>query len=204
MLRSDLEIIKRWIEPGSRVLDLGCGDGRLLRALRDERQVTGYGLEIDPDNIVTCVKSGLQVIQADLDRGLAGFDSGSFDYVVLTQTLQAVNYPDRLLDEMLRIGRQGIVTLPNFGYWVNRLQLGLLGTMPKSRALPATWYETRNIHLCTLKDFEHLCDDQGIRIVEKCVVDHAHRRRPGLRFLPNLLGQIALYRCQGSSSGDTP
>ncbi len=195
-LRADLAIIKNWITPGSRLLDLGCGDGTLLRLLRDERQVTGYGLEIEPDNIIQCVKGGINVMQFDLDAGLPDFETQSFDYVIMTQTLQAMSDPDHLLAEMLRVGREGIVTLPNFGYWRNRLQIGLHGTMPKSRALPAEWYNTSNIHLCTLDDFEQLCAQRNITILERCVVDYTHRVRAGIRFLPNLFGEIALYRCQ--------
>jgi methionine biosynthesis protein MetW len=197
-LRPDIAIIKEWIKPGSRVLDLGCGDGTLLRLLRDERQVEGYGLEIDPDNITQCIRTGINVIHRNLDEGLSDFDEQSFDYVVMTQTLQAVHFPDRLLLEMLRIGREGIVTFPNFGFWKNRLQLGFCGKMPVSRTLPAQWYDTRNIHLCTVKDFDQLCRHKEIITLERMVVDYAHRTRTGIHFLPNLLGEIALYRCQCS------
>jgi methionine biosynthesis protein MetW len=195
-LRPDLAIIKQWISPGARVLDLGCGNGALLRALRDECQVEGYGLEIEPDNIVSCLKAGINVIQLDLDAGLDDFDDQAFDYVIMTQTLQAVHFPDRLLEEVLRVGKQGIVTFPNFGFWKNRLQLGLLGHMPVSRALPSQWYNTNNIHLCTLKDFERLTRQRDIRIQERVVVDYAHRTSTQISFLPNLLGEIAIYRCQ--------
>lgn len=194
-LRPDLDIISEWIAPESRVLDLGCGDGALLRHLRDTRRVTGYGLEIDDENIVKCVASGINVIQTDLNAGLAGFfDDNSFDYVIMTQTLQAVRYPVRLLDEMLRVGREGIVTFPNFGHWVCRAQLALGGHMPISRTLPNEWYDTPNIHLCTIKDFEALCRREHIHILQRTVVDHAHRFSLGARLLPNLLGEIALYR----------
>jgi methionine biosynthesis protein MetW len=195
-LRPDIAIIKEWIAPGSQVLDLGCGDGTLLRMLRDERQVSGYGMEIDPENIACCIKGGINVIQRNLDAGLGDFDAQAFDYVVMTQTLQAVHFPDRLLLEMLRVGRQGIVTFPNFGYWKNRFQLGFQGRMPVSRALPAQWYDTRNIHLCTVRDFENFCRQKQIRILERMVLDYAHRSRTGIHFLPNLLGEIALYRCE--------
>ena len=178
------------------MLDLGCGDGTLLRMLRDERQVSGYGMEIDPENIACCIEGGINVIQRDLDAGLGDFDAQTFDYVVMTQTLQAVHFPDRLLLEMLRVGRQGIVTFPNFGYWKNRFQLGFQGRMPVSRALPAQWYDTRNIHLCTVRDFENFCRQKNIRILERMVLDYAHRSRTGIHFLPNLLGEIALYRCE--------
>lgn len=195
-LRPDLALIKKWIAPGSRVLDLGCGDGALLQALRDKRQVDGYGLEIDPGNIVSCLKAGVNVIQRDLDVGLNDFDDQAFDYVIMTQTLQAVHFPDKLLEEVLRVGKQGIVTFPNFGFIKNRLQLGLQGKMPVSRALPSQWYNTNNIHLCTIKDFERLTAERNIRILERMVVDYAHRTSTQIAFLPNLFGEIALYRCQ--------
>ncbi len=199
MQRPDLANIKQWIKPGSRVLDLGCGDGTLLSMLRDEMGVDGYGLEIEPENIIQCVRKGINVIQRDLDAGLSDFDEQTFDYVIMTQTLQAVHFPDRLLTEMLRVGHQGIVTFPNFGNWKNRLQLGIGGRMPVSKTLPAQWYDTLNIHLCTVKDFEDLCHQHDIRILERMVVDQAHRARTGIRFLPNLLGEIALFRCQRGS-----
>ncbi|MEO5573705.1 MAG: methionine biosynthesis protein MetW [Gammaproteobacteria bacterium] len=198
-MRPDLEIIGEWIAPHSRVLDLGCGDGTLLSRLRATRQVTGYGLEIDSANIVKCIKAGVSVIQTDLDAGLSDFDANSFDYVIMSQTLQAVYYPERLLDEMLRVGREGIVTFPNFGHWQCRLQLTLGGHMPVSRTLPSEWYNTPNIHLCTLQDFERLCRKKGIAILERTVVDHAHRTSLGMRLWPNLLGEIALYRFQRQS-----
>lgn len=193
-LRPDLDIISGWITPGSRVLDLGCGDGALLAYLQDNRRVTGYGLEIDDVNIVKCIQAGVNVIQTDLDAGLSDFLADTFDYVVMTQTLQAIYYPHKLLNEMLRIGREGIVTFPNFGHYKARLQIGLGGHMPISKSLPNDWYDTPNIHLCTLKDFERLCHQQGIHILQRTVVDHAHRTSLGMRLLPNLLGEIALYR----------
>lgn len=192
-IRPDFAIIADWITPESRVLDLGCGDGYLLRYLSRVKRVTGYGLEIDPDHIPECIRAGINVIQMDLDRGLAEFDDDSFDYVVLSLTLQAIRYPDRLLGEMLRVGRQGIVTFPNFGHWQARAQL-LRGRMPVTRTLPNRWFDTPNIHLCTLRDFEALCADLDIHVLEHHAVDHAHKTSLGLRMLPNLLGEIALYR----------
>ncbi len=193
-LRTDLAFITDWIEPGSRVLDLGCGDGTLLRHLRDTRRVTGYGIEIDSLNVAGCIRKGINVIQSDLDAGLSDFDADSFDYVVMTQTLQAMNYPDKLVEEILRVGRQGVVTFPNFGHWRCRLQLTLGGYMPVTAALPNRWYDTPNIHLCTIKDFENLCMKKDIEILERAAVDQRHRTSLGMRLLPNLLGEIALYR----------
>jgi methionine biosynthesis protein MetW len=194
-MRADLEIISEWIQPGTRVLDLGCGDGTLLEHLSNSRDVTGYGLEIDDDNIIRCIERGVQVIKTDLDAGLADFfDEDSFNYVVMTQTLQAVRYPADLLDDMLRVGREGIVTFPNIGHWQSRLHLGLSGRMPITRVLPSEWYDTANIHLCSLRDFEGLCRQRKIEILQRTVVDYAHRTSWGARLLPNLLGEIALYR----------
>jgi len=195
-LRPDLVLIGEWIRPGSRVLDLGCGDGALLKHLQDTRNVTGYGLEIDDANVTRCISSDVNMIQTDLDAGLQDFSGKSFDYVIMTQTLQAVHFPDRLLEEMLRLGDEGIVTFPNFAHWQNRVQLALGGRMPMSRTLPNPWYSTPNIHLCSVTDFEKLCAERGIHILQRVMVDHAHHRTPGATLLPNLLGKNALYRFQ--------
>lgn len=195
MLRADQEIICDWITPGSRVLDLGCGDGALLHHLIRDHQVSGYGLELDDNKVLSCLENGIDVIQSDLDQGLSEyFDDDSFDYVIMSLTLQAMNYPDRLLEEMLRVGKQGIITFPNFGHWRNRTQLMFGGQMPVTKALPNHWYNTPNIHLCTVNDFEQLCHQKGIRILERTVVDRQHRQPALLKLAPNLLGEIALYR----------
>ncbi len=192
-LRTDLALITEWIKPGAHILDLGCGDGTLLVHLRNLRQVTGYGLEIDEDEIVQCLAAGISVIQTDLDEGLSDFEANAFDYVIMTDTLQAIRCPDKMLMEMLRIGREVIVTFPNFGHWQARLQL-LFGVMPISRALPDEWYNTANIRLCTLQDFEDLCDELGIHILQRAVVDPTHHSSLAMRLMPNLMGEIALCR----------
>ena len=193
-VRSELALLSEWINPGSRVLDLGCGEGLLLRHLRDTRDVIGYGLEIDPDNIRLCVEKGIPVIQTNLDAGLQDFDPASFDYVVMTQTLQAVRYPEHLMNEMLRVGSEGIVTFSNLGHWRSRLKLACSGRMPVSGEPGWSWYNSPNIHLCTVQDFESLCDTMGITILERTFLDNIHRSRLGARLLPNLLGEVALYR----------
>lgn len=193
-MRQDLVTISEWIRPGSRVLDLGCGDGTLLGQLQARRQVTGYGLEIDDDNVTRCIEAGVNVLQTDLDAGLSDFDAETFDYVIMTQTLQAVHYPDKLLEEMLRVGREGIVTFPNFAHWVNRVQLAVGGNMPMSRTLPNPWYSTPNIHLCTVSDFEKLCRERGIHILQRTMINQGGGCNLGDSLLPNLLGRTALYR----------
>ena len=192
-MRPDQEIIQRWIEPDSRVLDLGCGDGSLLANLKLTKKVKGTGLEIDSDKIQTCVERGLIVIEQNLDAGLWNFQTDSFDTVLLAQTLQALSHPDQLIDEMLRVGRRGIVTFPNFGNWKSRVYLSSKGRMPVSKFMPHAWYDTPNIHFCTVRDFDALCKEKNIRILERTVVDLKHEGSLSMRLLPNLLGEIAIY-----------
>jgi len=189
MQRPDFAAIANWVKPGARILDLGCGDGTLLRYLSEQRGGTGYGVEIDDEGILACARNGVNVIQGDLERGLSGFADGSFDYVILSQTLQAVRSSERIVREMLRVGRQGIVTFPNFGYWRNRLHV-MLGKMPMSDNLPYRWFDTPNIHLCTITDFEDFCRGHDVRILERIVM----RDGSAVSFLPNLLGSLAVYR----------
>lgn len=195
-LRADLAIIASWIQPGASVLDLGCGDGTLLKHLRDQLGVSGYGLEISERNLEICIEAQLNVVQADLNNGLNDyFSNDSFDYVVMSQTLQATAHPELLIDEMLRVGREAIVTFPNMAHWRARAQLGLGGYMPVTKSLPNQWYNTPNVHLCTLRDFEQLCHARGIQILQRTVVDHTHSRSSMLMSLfPNLFGEIAIYR----------
>jgi methionine biosynthesis protein MetW len=189
-MRSDLDAIVRWVQPGARVLDLGCGDGALLRALWQARQAPGYGVEIDDAKVLACVSNDVNVLQVDLESGLGLFSDLSFDCVILSQTLQAVHRTEAVLREMLRVGREAIVSFPNFGHWAARLQV-TLGHMPVSATLPYEWYETPNVHHCTITDFGDLCRRLGFRIRERLVL---HDGQP-VTVLPNLLGSLAVYRC---------
>jgi len=189
MQRYDFELIASWIPERARVLDLGCGDGVLLAGLAATHGVHGYGIEIAADNVLASVSNGVNVIQSDLEEGLAAFGDGAFDFVILSQTLQAMRNVERVLTEMLRVGREGIVTFPNFGYWRHRLDIAG-GRMPVSRALPYSWYDTPNIHLCTVKDFEDLCRKVGAEILDERVI-HGGRT---VRVLPNLLGSLGVFR----------
>lgn len=192
-MRADLDIIQKWIQPGSRVLDLGCGDGSLLAYLREHKHTVGLGLEIDNDKIDSCLAKGIDVIQQDLNKGLDNFQSQSFDTVLLTQTLQAVHYPDLLIEEMLRIGKNCIVTFPNFGNWKSRAYLNFKGRMPVSDFMPYQWYDTPNIHFCTVSDFDVFCQQKGIHVITRTVVDNKHRDSWIIRAFPNLLSEIAIY-----------
>jgi len=171
------------------VLDLGCGDGTLLAHLRATRAATGYGIEIADPGVLASLRNGIDVIQSDLERGLSGFDDGSFDVVILSQTLQAMRRIEQLVAEMLRVAREAIVTFPNFGHWSHRLQI-LRGRMPVSPSLPYEWYNTPNIHLCTVADFDAFLATRGYDIVNRVVLSNA---RP-VRLLPNARGALAIYR----------
>ena len=200
-MRPDLEIIVDWIRPDSQVLDLGCGDGELLHHLAQSHNTWGVGMEIDNRYVVDCIKKGVNVITSDLDAGLTNyFADKTFDYVVMTQTLQAIRHPERLLEEMLKIGSVGIVTFPNMGHWHCRWQLAK-GKMPVTRALPSTWFNTDNIHLCTIADFEALCADKGIHIHRRALLDWSLGRRNTLsRLSANLFAETAIYQISYSRS----
>lgn len=192
-MRPDLEIIQNWITPQSRVLDLGCGDGSLLNYLKLKKNVNGIGLEIDAENIESCIAKGVNVIEQNIDKGLTNFQSNSFDTVLLAQTLQASSKPDLLVDEMLRIGEHGIITFPNFGNWKSRLSLASNGRMPVSKFMPHKWYDTPNIHFCTVKDFDALCVEKNVRVLTRTVVDSQHQGNWAMKAWPNFLGEIAIY-----------
>lgn len=191
-VRIDLGLIAGLVEPGARVLDLGCGDGSLLKLLIEQRQVFGRGVEISLDGVRACVSKGLTVTQADLDEGLDDYPDSSFDYVILSQTLQAVHRPEAVLKEMLRVGRVGIVSFPNFGYWRIRWQLLTTGRMPKTDYLPFEWFDTPNIHLLTVQDFHDWCAARELSI------DRAYYLTGGrlLSVLPNLRAKLAIFVVQ--------
>jgi methionine biosynthesis protein MetW len=192
-MRFDLTLIQHWIADRARVLDLGCGDGTLLASLRDNKQVDGLGVEIDAEDISHCIARGINVIEQDLNASLENFRSASFDAVVMTLALQALRYPHRVLDEMLRIGREGIVTFPNFGHWRARSYLITRGRMPVSKFLPYTWYDTPNIHFCTVNDFEALCAEKNIRILNRAMIGGGDSQGPLARLWPNLFAVTAVY-----------
>lgn len=192
--RHDLEIISNWVTTDSRVLDLGCGDGSLIDHLAKIRNVSGYGLERNSDRIHACIEKGVNVIQTDLNEGLTHFDSGSFDYVVLSLTLQAMQEPEQILQEMMRVGEHGIVSFPNFGFWRNRWQIGAKGLMPVSEELPYSWYQTPNIHLCTIKDFKQLCSNNGFRVDRFRALNNNKDLGVLTRPFPNFFSQIAMFQ----------
>lgn len=189
-LRKDLQLIYDWIAPESKVLDLGCGDGALLMNLVQHKKCRGYGVDIDTQNVIHTMERGINVIQADLERGLQAFSDNSFDIVILSQTIQTMKNTESILKDMMRVGQEAIVTFPNFGYWRNRLQLGLFGHMPVSEDMPYQWYDTPNVHWCTLQDFDRLCHANHIKIITRTVMSQGR----SIQFFPNLLGSLAVYR----------
>ena len=187
--RADFATIASWVAPGAQVLDLGCGDGSLLAYLARERNARGYGIEIADEGVLASVKNGINVLQSDLESGLAGFDDASFDCGILSQTLQAMRHTEEIVGEMLRVGREVIVTFPNFGHWTHRWQI-LRGRMPVSEKLPYQWYDTPNIHLCTVADFDAFLHERSCVVENRVVLAGG---RP-VHVLPNLLGELAIYR----------
>lgn len=192
-MRADLQLIQDWIAPGSRVLDLGCGDGSFLAHLARTRQVRGVGLEIDTDKIQLCLEAGVNVIEQNMEKGLGNFEDGSFDMVILAQTLQALHQPREIVHEMLRVGHSCILTFPNFAYWRHRCFLLAKGRMPKSRMLPYEWYNTPNLHHCTINDFDRLLQRDNIKVLHRTVVDDNNRSTLAMRLKPNFFGINAIY-----------
>ena len=202
-LRRYLRLIAEMIDPGARVLDIGCGDGALLAHLVRHKNVDGRGMELSQSGVNSCVGHGLSVIQGDADRDLQAYPTGAFDVVVLSQTLQATRNPRRVVETLVRIGRRAIVSFPNFGFWRIRLKLMTAGRMPMSPLLPHPWYETPNIHLCTIRDFVVLCDELGIRVERGVTLDRLGRPYalgPHGR-LANLLGEQGVFVLAGRGAG---
>jgi methionine biosynthesis protein MetW len=193
--REDFRAILGMVRPGARVLDIGCGEGLLLEMLARENGVEGRGLELSPANVSQCLARGLAVVQGDADHDLADFPNQSFDYAVLTQTLQAVRRPREVLSELLRIGERAIVSLPNFAHWKMRWELLTRGRMPMTRALPRAWWETDNIHLCTLRDFTTLCDELDLKIEASMALAEGQAARPidPQRAIENWRAESALF-----------
>jgi methionine biosynthesis protein MetW len=193
--RLDFLLVADMVEPGSRVLDIGCGDGSLLALLRDRKGVDGRGIELSRDGVNACLAKGLPVIQGDADTDLADYPDDAFDYVILTQTIQATKQPKVVLEHLLRIGRRAIVSFPNFGHWSVRLDVVLRGRMPVTKNMPYSWYDTPNIHFCTIRDFVELCREVGAQMEKAVALDASGR--PIRVTLPwwawNLLGEQGVF-----------
>ncbi|MXW53622.1 MAG: methionine biosynthesis protein MetW [Gammaproteobacteria bacterium] len=192
-MRIDLKHVADFVEDNARVLDLGCGDGKLLEYLQESKSIRGYGVERDQDAIESCIQRGVNVIEHDLNSGLDRFPDDSFDIVVMTETLQALESPRTLLRELLRIANRCIVSFPNFGHWRCRFQLLFRGRMPVAEHLPHAWYNTPNIHLCTFRDFDEMCQLEKLEVVERSVIDPKYRKVTSKSALSNLFGTTGFY-----------
>lgn len=194
-LRADLAVIASLIGEGARVLDIGCGEGELLHWLRDHKKVDGRGIEIDQKLVNQAIARGIPVIQGDVTSDLPHYPDQGYDYVVLSQTLQTMQQPHAVLEQLVRIGKQAIVSVPNFGHWKNRLQLALTGKMPVNKTLSYEWYDTPNIHFCTITDFVILAERLGITVEDRVVVNAngEKARFTGRGFKANLLGQQGVF-----------
>ena len=191
---NNLNFINKWITSNSSVLDLGCGQGNLLEKLTNSLEIKGYGIEIGNQNIELCLEKGLNIIQQDIDEGLENIGTKSFDTVILSETIHVLKKPDQALKEITRIGKNSIVTIPNFAHWSSRISLLTKGRMPLSDSHPNSWYESENLHLCTLKDFEDLCNTLNIKILDRILISSLNRNSAYLNFLPNLLSYYAMYK----------
>ena len=193
-LHVNYSVITEFIEKGSRVLDLGCGEGGLLKMLIDKKHCSGSGIEIDQNNVISSIQKGLSVVQGDIDEGLKEFMDNEYDYVILNQTLQSTEKPDYVIEEMLRVGKKCVVSFPNFGYWRVRFYLFIKGRMPKSRMLPFCWYDTPNIHLLTVEDFFDFCKQRNINIKKQVYIKRGKiSKNPFTGFLTNLLCEEAVF-----------
>lgn len=193
MLRGDISTILGWVKQGSRVLDLGCGDGELLAALTKQKAILGLGVDIDAENLIAAVDKGLCVVQQNMEDGLSNFQAKSFDVVIIAFSLQVLTRPHTVLERVVDIGNEAIVSFPNFGHWRSRLSLLFSGRMPKTKALPYSWFDTPNIHFCTVDDFEQLCDQLQIEIIERKTSEGGSILA---RLWPNLFAKSASYRIQ--------
>ena len=191
---STLSVIEKWVEVRSKVLDLGCGNGNILSELQKTKDVIGLGVEIEEKNIEECLLQNINVLEQNIDDGLINFSNDSFDVVILSQTIQVLKNPDTALEEITRIGKTCIVTIPNFGHWRSRLSLLFNGRMPVTSPLPESWHATPNIHLCTLKDFEMLCSELLISIEERVTVNSNNENKWYLNIWPNLFSASAIYK----------
>lgn len=189
-VRPDFDVVTNWVPQGASVLDLGCGDGELLARLQRERGTIGYGVEIEDGAVLACLNRGLNVLQGNIESGLNLFDDGAFDVVILSQTLQATRHTEALVREVLRVGKSAIVTLPNFGHWSVRWQLGFGGRMPVSKRLPYQWYDTPNVHFSTITDFDVFCADKGIMVERRVALAGGS----AIKFLPNVRGETAVFQ----------
>ena len=197
-LRLDLELIANLVAENSSVLDLGCGTGELLEKLISEKKVLGHGVEISEKFIYACIGKGVPIIHANLDEGLSDYPNHSFDYVILSRTLQVVRRPHLILKELVRVGRTCIVSFPNFGFWKVRAQLFFRGRMPVTKGLPFTWYDTPNIHLLTIKDFKSFCSQEGIRLIRQINLGLDRRANFLANAVPNLFAESVIFVLQNS------
>ena len=203
-MRYDLQIIASWIDPGSKVLDLGCGKGELLSYLKKEKQILGTGIESSEEKAAKCIEKGLQVLQGDITEEILDYPDNAFDYVILSQTLQQVYEPHKLIKELLRVGRRIIVSFPNFSHWAIRLQILFSGYAPKNRQLPYEWYDTPNIRVITIKDFRRFVNNTGCRVIREVAINTHSQDLQGniINFLPNLRATYGIFLVSKMNGND--